>query len=248
MILSTWVWVCCSLKTAPSKMVKFMENELNMNLKSFRITTSFICRIKPAGVCHKKDLVMIRSHLRPGSFVLAEVWFHAAIDCEHVSLVNTYSILGDDESSGTSDWQAQHHPLFISTEDIFTSVCYRKPTATTVKVIAPYQFRGLRPANDWLALLLAFHVTSQRCCSFYFCGCSFARWYWKQPYGFYMSTYNKSIGISVAKSIWHQQHVANLIQFRHLTKHLAKSPKSPPHLGPHLAKSLTNLLAKRCDG
>ena len=91
---------------------------------------------------------MIRSHIRPDdSFVLAEVWFHAAIDCEHVSLVNTYSALGDDESSGTSDWQAQQHPLFISTEDIFASVCYRKPTATTVKVIAPYQFRGLRPAN-----------------------------------------------------------------------------------------------------
>ena len=133
-------------KMAPLKMVKFMENELNMNLSSVRITTSPICRIKPTGVCHKKDLVMISSHLR-GSFVLAEVWFHAALDCEHVSLVTTYSILGDDESSGTSDWQIQQHPLFISTEDIFASVCYRKPTATTVKMIAPYQFRGLRPAN-----------------------------------------------------------------------------------------------------
>ena len=135
-------------KMAPNKMLKFMEAELNMSLASFRVTTSCVCRIRPAGVVHKKDLVMIRSHLGPGYFILAEILFHAAIDGEHVSLVHKYSVFSDDESSCASDWNVQRHPLFISTEDVFTSVCYRKLTDIIVKIIVPYQFRSLRPAND----------------------------------------------------------------------------------------------------
>ena len=52
------------------------------------------------------------------------------------------------EAEGCSVWQVVKDLQFIATEDILSSVCFCEARAGVLRILVPYQFRGLKLSSD----------------------------------------------------------------------------------------------------
>ena len=135
-------------RPASAKLKAMLENELQLQFGAEVVTMSAIAHILPAGVCSKSDVAMVKSAKGSDRYVAVQIWAHAAIDETLVSLVNFLQPLEDLPDLGCAVWRLSTDPKLIATEDILCSVCFCEARAEAIRILLPFQFRGLKPDTD----------------------------------------------------------------------------------------------------
>ena len=91
---------------------------------------------------------MVKSAKGSDRYVAVQIWAHAAVDETLVSLVNFLQPLEDLPDLGCAVWRLSTDPKLIATEDILCSVCFCEARAEAIRILLPFQFRGLKPDTD----------------------------------------------------------------------------------------------------
>ena len=99
-------------------------------------------RIQPAGTCRRKDVVLVKAQHGQQTMFAAQIWMHAEVSGFPVSLVNRFKPLPAGRSSSVSEWQADHKPELVATEDILAACIHTPvPRQGNVSVLVPWRFR-----------------------------------------------------------------------------------------------------------
>ena len=90
--------------------------------------------LEPAGLAHKRDVVLLKSKDRVG-----EVWLFAEINRECVALVSFWSFL--EKKATHSIWKVQEQPELVHIAEIMCPLTYRKLEDGKAIVLLPLERR-----------------------------------------------------------------------------------------------------------
>ena len=116
--------------------------------RCIRGLTSGEARLQPAGSCRRKDVVLVKAQSGQQIMVAAQIWAHAEVSGFPVSLVNCFRPLPAGNSSSVSEWQVDHQPELVATEDILAACIHTPvPRQGKISVLVPWRFRSW--ARGW---------------------------------------------------------------------------------------------------
>ena len=119
----------------------FAPHRLDKDLCSY----SQQARLDPAGICCRKDVVLVRGAQGGNALIAGQVWLHASVDGIVVTLVNLFKPLAGD---GEQRWDAsQQRPEFVDTKDVLAVTIHTPVEDRIVRVIVPWRFRGWAAAE-----------------------------------------------------------------------------------------------------
>ena len=134
----------CALQTpkpAKPKLVSFLAETLGpeVDVNAGNTYCSIAARILPAGLCWRRDVVLVKSAERAGAMVAAEVWLHTSVDDVCMTLVNKLSPLA---GPGEQRWDSsQHSPILVATEDILATCVHTALVAGNIRIVVPWRLR-----------------------------------------------------------------------------------------------------------
>ena len=110
---------------------------------------SNVAQLLPAGVCCRRDIVLIKSmapNAGSNALVAGEVWLHASVSGQCITLVNLLRPL---TGPGEHRWSAAEERLeMVATEDVLTTCCHTAVHAgRPVRVIVPWHLKGWAVAD-----------------------------------------------------------------------------------------------------
>ena len=109
--------LCKPVHAAPKKMHAYLEEQLGMRLGMQSTETAQAARVSSLATCRRKDVVLFRDG--NGQRGVAEVWFHAAVHGDLVSLLSVWSIIGSDDRLGALQLEyCDTEVHLVPTEDI----------------------------------------------------------------------------------------------------------------------------------
>ena len=126
------------VRPASKKMLKFLcetvgRDDINCN-------TALAARVSMFAVCRTRDVVLLKNST--GQMVAAELWFHASVDGESVSLVSIWEPLTNEAGMGNRTWKSgSEHVMLVPTGDILTPCTYRRGANDVVDTLVPCVFR-----------------------------------------------------------------------------------------------------------
>jgi len=129
-------------RKASKMLVSYMAKVLNLELGAADVFTSNEARLSPAGRCARKDIVLVRSE-DGRNFVAGEVWVHADVCGELISVISLWSVIKYDRATSAAEWRALINPQVVSTHDILCATIFTHCRAGVVRTLVPYQFRSL---------------------------------------------------------------------------------------------------------
>ena len=127
---------------ASAKLRAFVSQGLNIVFDSpDECLTSSTARIQPTGLCHWKDVALIKFVDGHQHWEAAEVWHHFTIGGRHITLVSRWQLVEYNPAQSVASWQSQYDPMFIELADILCCLTYQKDSRGLVTTLIPYQFR-----------------------------------------------------------------------------------------------------------
>jgi hypothetical protein len=126
-------------KKATKKALEFLSSYLGLQLNEGDCKLSNAARVR-SGSSSRKDIVLV-SNPDHNFLECGEVWMHAEVKGNCISLVSMWSKLDHDKPKGLMTWQKADNPMFLPTHDILCAVVHRSLKDNAVSTILPVHLR-----------------------------------------------------------------------------------------------------------
>ena len=124
-------------KRASCKERKFLETQLLNGEASLpgEIMVSTSAQYSPFASCRKRDVVLVKTE---GIFFEAgEIWMHASVKGEAVSLISVWSLIEMDHENLSATWRYCDNPRLVPTIDILDATVWTRLSDTVVRTLLP---------------------------------------------------------------------------------------------------------------
>jgi hypothetical protein len=100
--------------------------------------TALASRYGIDGTCHRRDVVLMRSDDANADWCCGEVWLHASVYGEPLSIISVFEFVSFDSARGFAKWKPRDQPELWDTSFIKAACIYRRYTDVIVTLLPPH--------------------------------------------------------------------------------------------------------------